>query len=981
MSAGSAGGAGQSKRQRFFLILLALIILSLVASLIIRETVLEQEAEVFSKLAVVGPMSGPDSRIGQSLRQGTEIYIDQINDKGGLDGRRLALDVIDDSGATDAVAQRIRDMAKGDTLGAVGHWRDDRVRALAPTYAESGLPLIVPAALSEQVLPEGPIFGTMFGREQEARFLANYARNVLGHKLMSIIQDVDEYGTSLAEPFEATYRRFGTAIRYNWLFDSSATDPMPQLKRIVEELSERKDAGALFLAVRGEHGAALVRMIRDARLKNVIVAHSALSTQNFMEAVSAGLPSGADKARYTDGIMVSTPLLLDTANEQAQAFATRYRDRYGAPPDWVAAYAYEAAHLLVSGLKSGGEEVASKAVKDLRKTVLSFLEDMKIEGNEVGGIAGSRGFGEDRRSRTPVLIGAYNGLDMVSALTQLQPITSYGRTNYIGELRKGKVLYVNDRFMYRTNVVYTGIDLKDVSEISIEENAAQMEFVIWFRYRGKFEPNDVEFTNAVEPIELKEPIDEQQIGDMTYRAYQVSGKFLLNFTETDRFYGSHVLGVSLSHRKLNRNNLLYVVDVLGMNLQGEDSVLDQITRRQAINPNMGWVSERAWLSQDISRRGTLGDPAYVGYTTNAPEFSRIDLGVLIKRGEVQARDFVPAEYFVYVGVFGLLGSVFAVWMDRKSKRRFWFVQSWFLRLISWPLLLTAAGNLALQNAFHRLDGYYIDIIVMAYDMLWWIVPARIAALALERFIWLPLEEHTGRTIPNVVRVFGSVTLYSLAVFGIIAFVFDQKVTSLLATSGLLAMIVGLAIQANISNIFSGIVLNIERPFAVGDWVQIGEMEEGRIIDITWRTTRVQTRAGYVISVPNGQVSEAGVHNFDSGPVVRLEIEVEVDARYNHDVTDDIMTRTAEKLPYVVKDPQPEVRFTGMKWNLGWVATYEVQIWIEDYGIREEVVEGVHVTVWDELIANGIYPSPDTLEKGFLPKFEDLKPDNRPVEEH
>ncbi|GAB6053356.1 hypothetical protein JCM17960_21760 [Magnetospira thiophila] len=978
MSGGQGGRSEQSKRRRFLLILLVLALLSLVVTLVVRQTFLKDDARDFVSLAVIGPMSGPESLIGRSLKQGAELYIQTVNEGGGVGGKKLSLLMVDDEGKPEVAVTRAKELADGEALGVLGHWQDSLVRQVAPVYGQTGLPLIVPAPLSSDPLPEGPVYGTVFDQEQEARFLANYARNVLGHKLMSIIQDVDGYGAALAEPFEATYRRFGTAIRYNWLFDTRVEDLQPQLERIVAELEERKDAGAVFLAVRGQQGAQLLRMIRDARLKNVIIAPSSMTTESFRKFIAEGMPPGADLARYTDGVMAATPLQFDTANEQAQTFASRYRDRFGEAPDWVAAYAYEAAHLLVSGLKSRKDGAATGSVAEKRQRIVDFLESMKIEGNGVNSVAGTRTFDPQRRGMTPVLVGVYNGLDMVSALTQLQPITSAGRTNYIEELRKGKVLYVNDRFMYRTNVVYTGMDLKEVSDISIENNTAHLDFVIWFRYRGDFAPQDVAFTNAVEPIELKEPIDEQQVDDMTYRAYQVSGKFLLNFTQTDRFYGSHVLGVSLSHRKLNRNNLLYVVDVLGMNLQGGDTVLSQIRRDQAINPNLGWVPERAWVSQEISRRGTLGDPAYVGYTTNIPDFSRIDLGVLIKRGEVQARDFVAAEYFIYVGIFGFLGMLFAVWMDRKSKRRFWHVQSWLLRLISWPFLWLAVGNLALQSAFHRLDNHYIDIIVLVYDVLWWLIPARLAGLALERFVWVPLEEHTGRTIPNVVRVFGSVTLYSLAIFGVIAFVFDQKVTSLLATSGLLAMIIGLAVQANISNIFSGIVLNIERPFSVGDWVQIGDIEEGRIIDITWRTTRVQTRAGYVISIPNGQVSEAGVHNFDSGKVVRLEINVEVDARYNHDVVDDIMTRTAAKLPYVCKDPEPEVRFTGMKWNLGWVATYEVQIWIEDYGAREEVVEGVHTTVWDELISNGIFPSPDTLEKGFLPKFEDLKPSEEPA---
>ncbi len=960
------GKTGPSGRQRFFLIVLVLALASLGLAQLARYTILKTDAEASLALAVVGPMSGADAPIGASLRRGAELYVDMVNQSGGINGRRLALDALDDADDPDTARRQAEALAAGGVVGTVGHWRDAAARAAAEVYAREGLPAILPAPLSERPLPVGAdgraVFSTSFDLEHQARFLANYARNVLGHRLISVIQDEALFSGTLAAPFDATYRRFGTAIRYTWRFDSGSPTLDEDLARIVSELEDRKDAGALFLAVDDRAGARLLRLIRDARLKNVIVAPTTLTTSAFKAALADALPPGADRAGYTDGMLAATPLLFDTANETAQVFGNRYRQRYGEAPDWVAAYAFEAMHLMVSALQRLPEEALDASPADLRTAVRGFLGGLDAPEKALPGIAGPRSFDTEGRAVAPVLIGGYNGIDMVSALTQLQPIRGGGRTNYIEELRKGKVLYVNDRFMYRTNVVYTGLELKDVSELSVDDNSATLNFVIWFRYRGDFEPQDVVFSNAVDDIVLKDPIEVQQIGDMTYRAYRVTGKFLLNFTQTQRFYGSHVLGVSFSHRKLNRNNLLYVVDVLGMNLASGGSVLDQVRDDQALNPNMGWIAERAWVSQDIVRKSTFGDPAYVGYTANSPEFSRIDLGVLVKPGQAQARDFVPDEYFLYVGIFGLLGSLVAVWMDRQGGRRFWGLQSWLLRLVSWPLLLTSAGNMALESSFRNLEGYYIDMIVTVYDILWWIVPARLLGLALERFVWLPLEEHTGRTIPNVVRVFASATVYSLAVFGIVAFVYDQKITSLLATSGLLAMIVGLAIQANISNIFSGIVLNIERPFNVGDWVKIGDLDEGRVEDITWRTCRIKTRNGYVISLPNGQVSESQVHNFNSYKHVRLELAVEVDARYNHETIDEIMTHVAEKLPNVLRDPAPEARFTGMRWSYGgWVATYEVQIWIDDYGLREDIEEATHSTIWDELIDSGIHPSPDTLE--------------------
>jgi len=149
-------------------------------------------------------------------------------------------------------------------------------------------------------------------------------------------------------------------------------------------------------------------------------------------------------------------------------------------------------------------------------------------------------------------------------------------------LKQGRVLYVNDRFMYKTNVVYTGLQVKEISEINTEENTFTLDFLIWFRYRGKFEPQDIKLLNAVDPIELEEPVDERQIGDMTYRLYRVKGKFRFNFSDTKRAYGDYLAGVAFSHNRLNKDNLQYVVDVLGVGLNTGETMQDKLEADRAL---------------------------------------------------------------------------------------------------------------------------------------------------------------------------------------------------------------------------------------------------------------------------------------------------------------------------------------------------------------------------------------------------------------
>src|SRR5690606_33475261 len=150
--------------------------------------------------------------------------------------------------------------------------------------------------------------------------------------------------------------------------------------------------------------------------------------------------------------------------------------------------------------------------------------------------------------------------------------------------------------------------------------------------------------------------------------------------------------------------------------------------------------DRAWISQEVVKTGSLGDPRYVGFSAIDPDFSRLDLGVVVSKAEIKISDFIADEYLIYLTIFGILGSVFAVLLDRRERGRFWSAQSWFLRLISWPVLLLSAGNLILDFAVQNLATAYIDMIVAIYATLWWLIPARLITMAVERFIWQPLED-------------------------------------------------------------------------------------------------------------------------------------------------------------------------------------------------------------------------------------------------
>lgn len=951
-----------SKRQLFVLILGLLAILTVLGSIVANYTYLSQSEDDRLYLAVVGPMSGNEAVNGASMRQGAELYAEAINKAGGVNGGELVVRVYDDHNDP-ATAKQIAEkiVAEGKAGAVIGDWSPEATAAGAEIYAKAKLPVIVPTPAKADTFLHNPyVFAGVYHSAYEDAFVANYTRNVLGQKTASIIFDSTPEGLAAAKVFEDTYGRFGTRIRYKWGFDSQTPGVETRMAQIAEDVKPKLDSGTIFIAADTMEAAKMLAALRTAGAHNPVVGTSTLATRAFTEALAK--VSSPDKvATLVNGIVASTPLLFDTANEEAQTFNARYQNKYGAPSDWVAAYTYDAVYTMVEAFKRGERKDGETPVAAARRIITEQLTRADRPDRGIRGITGMKTFdkGKTRRLPTPVLMGHYDGGSIVSALTQLQPIKPGTGGNYIEELKQGRVLYVNDRFMYKTNVVYTGLQLEQIDKLDEKAGTVELTYLIWFRYRGDFKPEDILFSNAAKKVNLVQPLEQRITRGLNYKLYRVSSTYNVDFSNVPRPYGTMLLGLEFRHRTLNRNNLLYVVDVLGLGLDKGTTYQQMVERGHALSQKLPWKIDRAWISQEVDSAGGRGDPTYVGYGTVDPLFSTITLGLQVSPAEFSVRDFIPSDYFVYLAIFGILGTLFAVVMDRKKHGRFWSVQSWILRVMAWPVLLLAGGNLMLDFAVANLNRSYVDTLVLGYKMLWWVVPARLVDIAVERFVWIPLEEHTRRMVPNVIRLFGQINIYILASFGIIAFVYDQKITSLLATSGLLAMIVGLAIQANISNIFSGIAINVERPYVVGDWVKIGDLEEGEIIDITWRTIRMKTRGGYTISMPNAQASESAVQNFTSGKATRLSLELNADADVDPRKVIAVLQPTLEQSEGVLKEPKPTVRYNGTVDGYNdWGGSFTIQYWIGNYAMKETIATEVWNNVWAAMDASGLESKSD-----------------------
>ncbi len=909
-------------------------------------------------IALAGPLQGSGSDVGKGLRNGIQLYLDEINRKGGIGDREVVLDLYNDGNDKKQAAVAAAEIVKENrALAVIGHWYSSCSLAAGPLYAEAGIVAVSPGSTNVKVTAGNDwYFRTVFNDQAQGSYLATHAVKSLGHPRVTVIREDLPFGDYLGEVFEKSVERMGGTVDTVYRVITGAEDVEQQVAQIADAIAARGEpAGLIFLATHAREAIALVHAFRDRDIANAIMAPDAAASVEFRDGFNHLPLEQRRPGFYTNGIYISSPINFDAANEEAQRFLNRFRARYGAEPGWMAAYGYDAAKVIVQAARDAQIGGTPETLQADRRAIRDQMAMMTTAERAVKGVTGLNLFDENGDVDKPVALSQYRNRTMVSAMTHLTMVPDPGALPDLQEaLAAGRIIESGGHYMYKTDVVYTGARMEQLGPYDPKSGVIELAFTLWFRYQGDIAPQQIEFINAVEPIELGKPIHRYDTGKLHYRAYRVKGRFRTNFLPSRTVLGEHVAGFMFRNKEQPRHSLLYVSDVVGMGLNSNNKLVEKLNDDE-IDQLADWRITDAKFFENSAHLDTLGIPEYMDRSELTIPFSQFHLAMDIERSELSLRELVPPKQsgtiaLIAAAVLLLIHLVSRLVEGAEAHQRL----LWIGRVCAAPTLLLSAELWLVDHYLLESEPYLQELVVKGFDILWWFVPAVLVSAAIEAFIWLPLERATGRQVPGVVRGIVSSFVYVLALFGVIAFVFDQKLTGLLATSGLFAMIIGLALQVNLSNIFSGIALNLEHPFRVGDRVKITDQRnavEGKVIDINWRATRLLTTGNYMLTIPNTPVASAHIHNYSILPnASRLMIDLEVHP--NHPVAEvkRNVINAALAVPKVLQSPRPAASFKGI---VNGTATYRLTFSIDNYEERNRVTEAVWTNLTRRLGEAGI----------------------------
>ncbi|QCG89303.1 mechanosensitive ion channel [Azospirillum sp. TSH100] len=803
--------------------------------------------------------AGNLSEGGQDIVRALGLLADGVNAAGGIDGLQLQFVPFDDHGVSPGARKAAAEIVEDDSiLAVIGHDSSATSLAAAPLYAAAGIPALAPMA-SETSLTRNNAWYFRIGHsdEREAAFMADYAKLGLLADSVALLRTPQPVTERLAAPLREVLPQRGVGLRLDAAVNPAAAGFARDMADFVSALRAQSPETVVLLLATEEPAVMLVQALRDAGVTNRILGPNWLGAPSFGKRLSQLPRESSRPGLYTGKLFVISPFLPDIANQQANRLLAAYDARFGPLGNWAALYAYDAGQLLIAAVRRAGLAASWSTRASARRMVRDQLAAIRSVLHAVPGVTGPLYFGEDGTPERALGVGQFTSarLDdgLATALTQLR-YTADGDGRDGGKDGGGA--------MRPLSVVHVGMSVSRISDIDPVNRSARIESDLWFRYRivpdspSPDAVTDIQFLDTAEPVVLGSPVEQVRNGDEEYRLYHVAGRFLMDaWQDAHPPPGGHRVGLRFRSRDLGHDRMIFAVDE-GDGTAHRDLAGVLAGRKVA---GAGWAVTDAVLTADI--------PAAVPGAQLRPEERRAGRDAPAVRFElsIEPQDRGLRRQIVgmpaLVGVWGACLLLLALraaeaWQtDRRSPRLFLLVEA----------AATGVGMLAAEAAlidgFARYDAERaMAAVVTIFDVAWWLIPALFINLALHRFVWDPLEETSERAIPQVVKSTLTLMILILAIFGVIAQVFQKDLTSLLATSGVLAMIIGLSLQSNLSNIFSGMVLNLERPFRRGDWIKVGDAPIGQVIDISWRSTKIQTFNNTVVSIPNAVAAGTRIEN-------------------------------------------------------------------------------------------------------------------------
>ncbi len=355
------------------------------------------------KIAVASPFTGSLAGYGENVKAGVTLKVEEINSKGGINGKQIEVEWMDEQCAPrEAATVATRIAQDKDIVGVVGHLCSSAHLAAMPTYTRHGIPVVAPTttavSISEQSKDRSGktwAFRVVYRDDYQGEFLAQYVDEVLELENIAVFYENNDYGIGLKNAFVEKAGELDLNIVGEEAYVSGASDFNPQLTKL-----RGKNPDGLFISGYYPEGALIAGQADSLGMKVAKFGADGFDNEDYIKLAG-------DAANNT---YLTVPFLPEVAEGDAKQFLQEYRERFGRKVDWMSANAYDAAGVLLQAIDQAGAD---------REKIREYLVSIDSPENAYNGITGATYFNDVGDTPKPAYVKMVKDGEFVAAPVQL----------------------------------------------------------------------------------------------------------------------------------------------------------------------------------------------------------------------------------------------------------------------------------------------------------------------------------------------------------------------------------------------------------------------------------------------------------------------------------------------------------------------------------------------------------------------------------
>ena len=340
------------------------------------------------KFGIIGPYTGPNAKPGQSMKQGVNLAVEEINKAGGVKGRQLSPLFEDDASVpAQSVSATEKLINKDEVAFLIGTFNSATTLADMKIIERDKTPMLVPIAVAIQITESGNkwVFRNSATNPMQAEQLMNYIYKETKQRKFAVIHENTDYGKGLMEAVQESLKKNGgTMIAESYSIGD--TDFYAQLTKIKNNAPE-----AIIICGNLSEGSQITRQFKELGLKAQLYGFGGLSSFDY-NSVAAGSNEGLIATSYFEN---------GSPNPLAQNFIKAYKAKYNVDPDMFAAAIYESVYLAKDAIEKMGD---TKDIAAFR----TALRDQLAKTKDLAGVQGPTTFDAKGQADKQVMIIQWN---------------------------------------------------------------------------------------------------------------------------------------------------------------------------------------------------------------------------------------------------------------------------------------------------------------------------------------------------------------------------------------------------------------------------------------------------------------------------------------------------------------------------------------------------------------------------------------------